>query len=292
MLETTHFRTSPRSRPGPRSLPRRSQDRDPRFLGDRVSLACSFQKEETVLLDMPSASSRRRASSPSTPTTSSETRALARGRAPLRHQDRDGRGAERRGADGDARRAAPGAPARLPRGRQGRAAGRALETSTAGSRRPPRPVADARGRAEARLGRRARAVEGEPARRLVDDDCWTYIREHEPPTTRCTTAATHPPATLTRRPGRRPRPLGWQRPHRVRTASSRCSGSSSSSHLDELEAEAIHIMRELAAELERPVLLWAARTRSSCSDSPRRRSGPASSRSRSCTLTRATTSPR
>jgi sulfate adenylyltransferase subunit 2 len=29
------------------------------------------------------------------------------------------------------------------------------------------------------------------------------------------------------------------------------------SHLDELEAEAIHIMRELAAELERPVLLFS-----------------------------------
>ena len=33
-------------------------------------------------------------------------------------------------------------------------------------RHPPRPVADARERAEARLGRGARAVEGEPARRL------------------------------------------------------------------------------------------------------------------------------
>src|SRR4030088_2505414 len=29
------------------------------------------------------------------------------------------------------------------------------------------------------------------------------------------------------------------------------------SHLDELEAEAIHIMREVAAELERPVLLFS-----------------------------------
>ncbi len=33
-------------------------------------------------------------------------------------------------------------------------------------RHPPRPVADARERAEARLGRGSRAVEGEPARRL------------------------------------------------------------------------------------------------------------------------------
>ncbi|MBV8395726.1 MAG: sulfate adenylyltransferase small subunit, partial [Actinobacteria bacterium] len=29
------------------------------------------------------------------------------------------------------------------------------------------------------------------------------------------------------------------------------------SHLDELEAEAIHIMREVAAERERPVLLFS-----------------------------------
>jgi sulfate adenylyltransferase subunit 2 len=29
------------------------------------------------------------------------------------------------------------------------------------------------------------------------------------------------------------------------------------SHLDALEAEAVHIMRELAAELERPVLLFS-----------------------------------
>ena len=65
------------------------------------------------------------------------------------------------------------------------------------------------------------------------------------------------------------------------------------SHLDELEAEAIHIMREVAAERERPVLLF-----SGGKDSivllrlARRRSGRAGSRSRSCTSTRATTSPR
>ena len=29
------------------------------------------------------------------------------------------------------------------------------------------------------------------------------------------------------------------------------------SHLDELEAEAVHIIREVAAELERPVLLFS-----------------------------------
>ena len=65
------------------------------------------------------------------------------------------------------------------------------------------------------------------------------------------------------------------------------------SHLDELEAEAVHIMRELAAELERPVLLF-----SGGKDSivllrlAEKAFRPASFRSRSCTSTRATTSPR
>ena len=60
------------------------------------------------------------------------------------------------------------------------------------------------------------------------------------------------------------------------------------SHLDELEAEAIHIMRELAAELERPVLLFSGGKDSIVLRGwPRRRFGRASSPSRSCTSTRA-----
>ena len=51
--------------------------------------------------------------------------------------------------------------------RQGRAARPGARRSRLlDHRHPPRPVADARERAEARLGRGARAVEGEPARRL------------------------------------------------------------------------------------------------------------------------------
>jgi sulfate adenylyltransferase subunit 2 len=42
-----------------------------------------------------------------------------------------------------------------------------------------------------------------------------------------------------------------------RTVSPRDSAQRSLSHLDELEAEAIHIMREVAAERERPVLLFS-----------------------------------
>ena len=53
-------------------------------------------------------------------------------------------------------------------------------------------------------------------------------------------------------------------------------------HLQMLEAESIHIMREVAAELERPVLLFSrgARTRSCSCASPRRRSGLAPCRFR------------
>ena len=116
-----------------------------------------------------------------------------------------------------------------------------------------------------------------------DDDCWAYIRERGLPVQR----VARPRLLVHRRhaldaPGRRPRgPLGRQRPDRVRAARfplrSRRSRHLRSlgrlrrayaaglmqqelvhlSHLDELEAEAVHIMRELAAELERPVLLFS-----------------------------------
>ena len=65
------------------------------------------------------------------------------------------------------------------------------------------------------------------------------------------------------------------------------------SQLRALEAEAVHIMREVAAQLERPVLLF-----SGGKDSivllrlAEKAFRPARSRSRSCTSTRATTSPR
>ena len=65
------------------------------------------------------------------------------------------------------------------------------------------------------------------------------------------------------------------------------------SHLDTVEAESIHIFREVAAEFESPVLLF-----SGGKDSivllrlAEKAFRPASSRSRSCTSTPATTSPR
>ncbi len=65
------------------------------------------------------------------------------------------------------------------------------------------------------------------------------------------------------------------------------------SHLETLEAESIHIFREVAAEFERPVLLF-----SGGKDSivllrlAEKAFRPGSSRSRSCTSTPGTTSPR
>ena len=59
-------------------------------------------------------------------------------------------------------------------------------------------------------------------------------------------------------------------------------------HLKQLEAESIHIIREVAAEFEKPVMLYSIGKDSvgACCGWPRRRSTPASRRSRSSTSTR------
>ncbi len=97
-----------------------------------------------------------------------DLRGLEGGRAPVRHEGRDLRGADARPPGGDPRRRALGAQARpLLRDPQGRAARpRARRARRLDHRAAPRPVADPRERAEGRLGRAARALEGEPARRL------------------------------------------------------------------------------------------------------------------------------
>ena len=152
-----------------------------------------------------------------------DIRALARGRAAVRHEGRAVRRPDRRGAHGDPRRAALGAQARPLSGcRQGRAARpRARRPRLLDHRRPPRPVADARERAEARLGRRARAVEGEPARRLERRRLLGVHPGARAPLQR----AARSRLLVDRRhpldaPRRRPRgPLGRHRQDRVRIAS-------------------------------------------------------------------------
>ena len=136
----------------------------------RVSLACSFQKEESVLLDMlfaiaPDA----RVFALDTHVLFPETYAVWREverRYGTKVEVYEGPTLARQAAD--PRRRALGAQARpLLRDPQGRAARpRARRPRRLDHRPPPRPVADPRQRAEGRLGRGARALEGEPARRL------------------------------------------------------------------------------------------------------------------------------
>ena len=96
------------------------------------------------------------------PSLPGDARALARGRAPLRHEDRGLRG--RRPVEEGLWDTNPDLYLAV-------AQDRAAQPGAARSRRldhrdPPRPVTGARRRAEARLGLRPRALEGEPARRL------------------------------------------------------------------------------------------------------------------------------
>ena len=98
---------------------------------------------------------------------------LARGRAALRHDDRGLR--RRRPVEDGLWETKP--DLYLAIAKVAPLVTRARRPRRLDHRHPPRPVADARERAEARLGRAARALEGEPARRLDRRDCWAYIRE-------------------------------------------------------------------------------------------------------------------
>ena len=107
-------------------------------------------------------------------------------------------------------------PDALLRDPQGRAARpRARRPRRLDHRHPPRPVADARERAEGRLGRGARALEGEPARRLGRTSAaGTTSTSASCRTTSCTTAATRRSAARTARrraPGREGRWAGAEK---------------------------------------------------------------------------------
>ena len=144
----------------------------------------------------------------------------------------------------------------------------------------------------ARLGRPPRPVEGQPARHVERAGRVGVHRRARP--------AVQPPA----RPG-----LLLDRLHALHAAGRGARGSLGRTgedrmrtaraglaltHLEALEAEAIHVIREVAAELERPVLLFSGGKDSIVLAHLARkafRPGPRA-RSRSCTSTRATTSPR
>ena len=238
-------------------------------LNPEVALACSFQKEESVLLDMllehePKA----RVFALDTHYLFPETYELWR-EIEQRYgiRSRGVRGPVARAPGRDARRRALGAQPRpllaiRKVGRSARALG-GLDGWITGVRRDQSPT-----RADApKLGwdDRARALEGEPARRL--DATTTSGRTSASagcPSTRSTSAATLRSAARTAPP---PAPAARAAGPAAARPSAGCTPDEHErdehdrpvrlSHLDELEAEAIHIMREVAAELERPVLLFS-----------------------------------
>ena len=137
----------------------------------RVALACSFQKEESVLLDMLFALEPKRTGLRARhPRTSSPrpTPSGARSSGATTRRSRSSRARRSHARPrSTARRCGSASPTCAARSAKVEPLGRALGGLDCLDHRPaPRPVADPRGRAEGRLGRRARALEGEPARRL------------------------------------------------------------------------------------------------------------------------------
>ena len=193
----------------------------------RVSLACSFQKEETVLLDLLFAiDPKARVFAIDTHYLFPETYELWREveqRYDTKIEVFEGPSAEELTATHGEKLWERKPDLYLAVAKVAAAGARARRARLLDHRRPPRPVADARGRAEARLGRRARALEGEPARRLERRRLLGVHPGARAPLQR----AARPRLRIDRRhaldaPRRRPRgPLGRQRPDRVRPASSR-----------------------------------------------------------------------
>ena len=210
-----------------------------------------------------------------------DVRALARGRATLRHDDRGVRGPDCGGADGDARREALGAQSRsLPRGRQAHTARpRARRARLLDHRRPPRPVADARGRAELGWDAAHELWKANPLADWTDDDCWAYIRERGPRTTHCTTRATRRSATPIRRSrARGGRPLGRHRQDRGGPWRRRLDGAApGSGGAGFAGAEAGRLM-QCASSSTSPTSTSSRRRRStSCASSRRSSNAPSSS---------------
>ena len=256
-----HERRDPRSRDGRRQevLADAVERHHPRLV-----MACSFQKEESVLIDMLTAiEPDARVFTIDTGVLFPETlRDVAQLRGPLRPARR---GVRRLAARTDAVDAWRTAAARRKVD--------ALERALDGRRRldhrhPARAVAHARGRRR-RSNATSPAGSGSSTRWPTGRrrTCGATSTSTTCPTTRSTTRATPRsaarPCTL---PGQRPRgTLG--RPGQDRVRNPRVNMRSplhvdarltyELSHLERLESEAIHVIREVAAELERPVLLFS-----------------------------------
>ena len=249
----------------------------------RLALACSFQKEE-ARADRHAAcgSSRRRGSSRSTPACCSPrpTRRGARSssRYGVRVEVFDALRARRRRLDAR----------QLLLGAQGRGA-------RAGARRPrrldhraaPRAGADPRaGAASSSFDERRGIWKANP---LADWDDQGGLAATSPQTTcrttRCTTAATSRSAACPvpfPGPGAKGAGPVATRPSAASTSEARMSSTTTAAtsrltHLRALESEAVHVLREVAAGFERPVLLFSvgARIRLCCCGWRRRRFVPA-----------------
>ena len=214
----------------------------------RVALACSFQKEETVLLDMLFAAE------PSARVFALDTRVLfeetydywkaveARYDTTVEvfaaEDPPEGLWATDPAACCGIRKVAPLGP-------------RAERARRLDHRHAARAVADALGHRRGRLGRQARAVEVQPARGLDRARRVGLHRRSRP----ALEPAARPRVRLDRLRalhGGRERArgsLGGEREDRMRPARL--------THLEHLESEAVHVMREVAAERERPALLFS-----------------------------------
>ena len=231
----------------------------------RLSLACSFQREESVLLDM------LLAIEPEARVFALDTHVLFPRRTTSGVRSRSATGSRSRSTR--ARRSAgrrrrmetrSGSATRRSAARFARSArsARRSRASTAGSQASAASSPSTRaGREEARLGRAPRAVAGEPARRL---DAGRGRRVHRraratgEPAARARLRldrlhALHGARRGPRGPLERHGQDGVRAPHGLGSMSATLHRS----HLDQLEDEAVHIIREVAAELERPVLLFS-----------------------------------
>ena len=214
----------------------------------RVALACSFQKEETVLLDLLFKAR------PGARVFALDTRVLFDETYEYWEEveERYGTRVEVFAAEDPPDRLWESDPAGCCGIRKVTPLKQALERARrVDHRHAARAVADALGHRGDRLGRQARAVEVQPAggldraRRVV---VHRRSRAALPPAARRRVRLDRLHALHAARERSRGS-LGGEREDRVRPARL--------SHLDHLESEAVHVMREVAAERERPALLFS-----------------------------------
>ena len=261
----------------------------------RLTMACSFQKEESVLLHMlTSIEPDARVFTIDTGVLFPETLETWK-----RFEERFG-GQHRGHRRPQPRRAVDDEPV-LQRGQGRRARARARRRRRLDHRHPPRAGPDPRRRRPSSSATSRRGIwKVNPLADWTEKDLWRYIFEHDLPYNplhdQGYASIGCEPCT---RPGVGPRgPLGRAREDRVRDPrveadliEPTCTTSSRTSRRSR-PSRSTSSARSRPSSSGRCCCSAAARTRSCCCGWPRRRSARAASRSRSCTSTPATTSPR